>query len=235
MLREQDRAAYLALQPYTYVNTERSEEGRHVQLRIASRARTDDAQCPSCGSHVHICGSYRMRLRDMPVFSGTRQDVLRGSPVQASADAGDRACGNVGGLLPPLQPAGSHGAADHGDTLGDIHRIQKEVLGAVRLDEARRQGSLAARIREEGRLGRTCGRRRACTRRSSGRGGSSWRGGLDGMVQGSGEKRDTCLGEVRTAEGEEAWRPRHPRTPSHLHRKAGRLQQQDQGRKEDRL
>ena len=49
MLRERDRAAYLALHPYAYVNTERSEDGRHVQLHLASRARTDEVLCPSCG------------------------------------------------------------------------------------------------------------------------------------------------------------------------------------------
>lgn len=58
MLIEQNIADYLSLQPYEYVSTETAEDGRRIQLNLASRNETDEVMCPFCNSHVHIGGSY---------------------------------------------------------------------------------------------------------------------------------------------------------------------------------
>ena len=44
-------------------------------LHLKSRQDTAEERCPYCGGLVHICGSCSMRLRDMPLYSGTRQDM----------------------------------------------------------------------------------------------------------------------------------------------------------------
>ena len=75
MLLEQSIANYLSLQPYEYINTEIAEDGKQRLLHLKSTKETEDVQCPYCNGHVHICGNYSMRLRDMPVYPGTRQDV----------------------------------------------------------------------------------------------------------------------------------------------------------------
>ena len=75
MLLEQSIANYLSLQPYEYINTEIAEDGKQRLLHVKSSKETGDVQCPFCNGHVHICGNYSMRLRDMPVYPGTRQDV----------------------------------------------------------------------------------------------------------------------------------------------------------------
>lgn len=78
MLIEQDIAEYLALQPYEYVSTEITGEGNLIQLRIKSSSEAKEARCPFCNSRVHVCGNYSMRLRDMPIYPGTRQEVIIG-------------------------------------------------------------------------------------------------------------------------------------------------------------
>lgn len=75
MLLEQSIANYLSLQPYEYINTEIAEDGKQRLLHLKSTKETEDVQCPFCNGRVHICGNYSMRLRDMPVYPGTRQDV----------------------------------------------------------------------------------------------------------------------------------------------------------------
>lgn len=75
MLFEQSITNYLSLQPYEYINTEIAEDGKQRLLHLKSSKETEDVQCPFCNGHVHICGNYSMRLRDMPVYPGTRQDV----------------------------------------------------------------------------------------------------------------------------------------------------------------
>ena len=64
MLFEQVIANYLSLQPYEYINTEIAEDGKQRLLHLKSIKETEDVQC-NCS----------MRLRDMPVYSGTRQDM----------------------------------------------------------------------------------------------------------------------------------------------------------------
>ena len=68
MLIEQSIANYLSLQPYEYINTEIAEDGKHRLLHLKSNKETEDVQCPFCNGHVHICGNYSMRLRDMPLL-----------------------------------------------------------------------------------------------------------------------------------------------------------------------
>ena len=75
MLLEQSIANYLSLQPYEYINTEITEDGKRLVLHLGSRKDTEEERCPYCGGHVHICGSCSMRLRDMPVYPGTKQDI----------------------------------------------------------------------------------------------------------------------------------------------------------------
>ena len=120
MLIEQNIADYLSLQPYEYIGTETSEDGRRIQLNLASRSDTDEAACPYCGSRVHICGNCSMRLRDMPVPPGTRQDLkvvyhryrclgcrrtFREEIIQIPTDEDNRARGCMGKLAAALQPA----------------------------------------------------------------------------------------------------------------------------------
>ena len=88
MLFEQSIANYLSLQPYEYINTEIAEDGKHRLLHLKSSKETEDVQCPFCNGHVHICGNYSMRLRDMPVYPG-----------HASVPWDKAGCG---GKLPPL-------------------------------------------------------------------------------------------------------------------------------------
>ena len=73
MLLEQIIADNQSLQPYEYVNTEIAEDGQRLVLHLASRKDTAEERCPYCKGHVHILGSLSMRLRDMPVYTGTRQ------------------------------------------------------------------------------------------------------------------------------------------------------------------
>lgn len=75
MLIEQIIANNPSLQPYEYINTEIVEDGHRLVLHLASRKDTAEERCPYCNGHVHICGSCSMRLRDMPVYAGTRQDL----------------------------------------------------------------------------------------------------------------------------------------------------------------
>ena len=75
MLLEQIIANDPTLQPYEYINTEIAEDGHRLVLHLASRKDTAEERCPYCKGHVHIMGSCSMRLRDMPVYSGTRQDL----------------------------------------------------------------------------------------------------------------------------------------------------------------
>ena len=72
MLFEQSIANYLSLQPYEYINTEIAEDGKQRLLHLKSIRETEDVQCPFCNGHVHICGNYSMRLRDMPVYPGDK-------------------------------------------------------------------------------------------------------------------------------------------------------------------
>ena len=75
MLFEQIIADNTLLQPYEYINTEIAEDGNRLVLHLASRKDTAEERCPYCKGHVHILGSLSMRLRDMPIYSGTRQDL----------------------------------------------------------------------------------------------------------------------------------------------------------------
>ena len=75
MLLEQIIANNPSLQPYEYVNTEITEDGHRLVLHLTSRKDTAEERCPYCKGHVHILGSCSMRLRDMPVYTGTRQDL----------------------------------------------------------------------------------------------------------------------------------------------------------------
>ena len=75
MLFEQVIANNPSLQPYEYVSTEIAEDGKHWFLHLKSSRGTEDVTCPFCNGPVHICGNYSMRLRDMPVYPGTRQDI----------------------------------------------------------------------------------------------------------------------------------------------------------------
>lgn len=75
MLLEQIIANNPSLQPYEYVNTEIAEDGHRLVLYLASRKDTAEERCPYCKGHVHILSSCSMRLRDMPVYTGTRQDL----------------------------------------------------------------------------------------------------------------------------------------------------------------
>ena len=75
MLYEQVIANNPSLQPYEYVSTEIAEDGKHWLLHLKSSRGTEDVTCPFCNSPVHICGNYSMRLRDMPVYPGTKQDI----------------------------------------------------------------------------------------------------------------------------------------------------------------
>ena len=75
MLFEQIIANNPSLQPYEYVSTEIAEDGKHWFLHLKSSRGTEDVTCPFCNGPVHICGNYSMRLRDMPVYPGTRQDI----------------------------------------------------------------------------------------------------------------------------------------------------------------
>ena len=75
MLFERVIANNLSLQPYEYISTEIAEDGKRLVLHLKSRQDTAEERCPYCGGLVHICGSCSMRLRDMPVYSGTRQEL----------------------------------------------------------------------------------------------------------------------------------------------------------------
>ena len=75
MLLEQIIADAPTLQPYEYINTEIAEDGQRLILHFASRQDTAEERCPYCKGQVHILGRLSMRLRDMPVYSGTRQDL----------------------------------------------------------------------------------------------------------------------------------------------------------------
>ena len=75
MLFEQVIANNSSLQPYEYTSTETAEDGSRLVLRFESRKDTAEERCPYCNGHVHICGSSSMRLREMPVYPGTRQDI----------------------------------------------------------------------------------------------------------------------------------------------------------------
>ena len=75
MLFEQVIANNPSLQPYEYVSTEIAEDGKRWFLHLKSSRGTEDVTCPFCNGPVHICGNYSMRLRDMPVYPGTRQDI----------------------------------------------------------------------------------------------------------------------------------------------------------------
>ena len=44
-------------------------------LHLKSKRNTEEETCPYCGGQVHICGSHSMKLRDMPINPGTRQDI----------------------------------------------------------------------------------------------------------------------------------------------------------------
>ena len=74
MLFDQIIANDPTLQAYEYINTEIAVDGRWV-LRLESRQETEEERCPYCDGHVHICGRHSMRLRDMPTYPGTRQDI----------------------------------------------------------------------------------------------------------------------------------------------------------------
>ena len=75
MLFEQIIANNPSFQPYEYISTEIIEDGNRLVLHLESKRNTAKERCPYCGGIVHICGSHSMRLRDMPVYCGTRQDM----------------------------------------------------------------------------------------------------------------------------------------------------------------
>ena len=75
MLIDQVIANNPSIQPYEYIGTEIAEDGQDVLLHFESRQDTAEERCPYCNGYVHICGSCSMRLRDMPVYSGTRQEI----------------------------------------------------------------------------------------------------------------------------------------------------------------
>ena len=56
-----------------YISTEIAEGGKRMVLHLESRRNTAEKACPYCGGH--ICGSCSMRLRDMPINPGTKQDI----------------------------------------------------------------------------------------------------------------------------------------------------------------
>ena len=75
MLFEQVIANNPSFQPYEYISTEIPEDGLRLVLHLESRKDTEEEKFPYCNGHVHICGSCRIRLRDMPLYSGTRQSI----------------------------------------------------------------------------------------------------------------------------------------------------------------
>ena len=75
MLFDQIIANNPSLQPYEYISTEIAEDGKRMVLHLESMRNTAEEACPYCGGHVHICGSCSMRLRDMPIYPGTKQDI----------------------------------------------------------------------------------------------------------------------------------------------------------------
>ena len=75
MLIDQIIANNPSLQPYEYISTEITEDGKQWLLHLKSGRETEDVACPYCNGPVHVCGNYSMRLRDMPIYPGTRQDV----------------------------------------------------------------------------------------------------------------------------------------------------------------
>ena len=75
MLFDQIIANNPSLQPYEYISTEITEDGKRLVLHLGSRRNTAEEACPYCGGHVHICGSCSMKLRDMPIHPGTKQDI----------------------------------------------------------------------------------------------------------------------------------------------------------------
>ncbi len=103
MLIEQSIANYLSLQPYEYISTEIAEDGKQSLLHLKSNKETEDVQCPYCNGHVHICGNYSIRLRDMPVYPGTRllhKTFLALGYFRHASVPWDKA--GCGGKLPPL-------------------------------------------------------------------------------------------------------------------------------------
>ena len=75
MLFEQIIANDPSFQGYEYISTEIIEDGNRLVLHLESKRNTAEETCPYCGGFVHICGSHSMRLRDMPINPGTRQDM----------------------------------------------------------------------------------------------------------------------------------------------------------------
>ena len=75
MLFDQIIANNPSLQPYEYISTEITEDGKRLVLRLGSRQNTAEERCPYCDGHVHISSSQSMKLRDMPIYPGTKQDV----------------------------------------------------------------------------------------------------------------------------------------------------------------
>ena len=75
MLFKQVMANNPSLQSYEYISTEITEDGNRLVLHLESRRNTTEERCPYCGGLVHICGSCSIRLRDMSLYSGMRQDM----------------------------------------------------------------------------------------------------------------------------------------------------------------
>lgn len=75
MLFEQIIANNPSLQPYECISTVITEDRKRMVLHLESRRNTAEEACPYCGGHMHICGSHSMKLRDMPINPGTRQDI----------------------------------------------------------------------------------------------------------------------------------------------------------------
>ena len=61
-------------QGYEYISTSITPDRKQRLLHFRSN-RADRRGCPYCGGHAHVCGSYSTRLRDMPVYADTRQDL----------------------------------------------------------------------------------------------------------------------------------------------------------------
>ena len=75
MLFEQIIANTPSFQSYEHVSTEIVKDGKHLALHVESRRDAAEERCSYCGGLVHICGSCGMRLKDMPINPGMRQEI----------------------------------------------------------------------------------------------------------------------------------------------------------------
>ena len=115
-----------------YISTEIAEGGKRMVLHLESRRNTAEEACPYCGGH--ICGSCSMRLKDMPINPGTKQDIeiayhryrlpelckelLRGDSIQVSWGEDNGACCLMDKRFLASQHTDLHRPEDHWGSLG---------------------------------------------------------------------------------------------------------------------